>query len=66
MVHIPKGKTGPRDIRLISSALAISALLNQHPIRDDKNAILFCCISNKKKGMAIEYNNYRKLLLKAS
>jgi integrase/recombinase XerD len=66
MVHIPKGKTGPRDIRIIHSAPAISNWLSQHPTRDDKNSLIFCGISNNKKGKAIEYNNYRRLLLKAA
>ena len=64
-VFIPKGKTGPRTIRIIESPPAISAWLAIHPTRSDKNSILFCGISNKKKGQPIEYNNYRKLLVKA-
>ncbi|GAG83742.1 unnamed protein product, partial [marine sediment metagenome] len=65
MVHIPKGKTGARDIRIISSAPAISNWLTQHPNRSNTSSILFCGNSNFNKGEPIEYNNYRKLLLKA-
>ena len=65
MVHIPDGKTGPRDIRIISSAPAISNWLSQHPTRNNKDSVLFCGNSNFNKGKSIEYNNFRKMLLKA-
>ena len=65
MMHIPEGKTGPRDIRIISSSPAISNWLTQHPTRNDTNSLIFCGISNFNKGKPIEYNNYRKVLIKA-
>jgi len=65
MIHIPEGKTGERDIRIISSAPAISNWLTQHPNRNNIESVLFCGNSNFNKGKPIDYNNYRKLLLKA-
>jgi integrase len=65
-VLIPEGKTGPRSIRIIASAPAISNWLTQHPDRRNKNSLLFCGISNYKKGMSIVYQNFRKMLRKAA
>jgi integrase len=64
IVHIPEGKTGPRDIRIIASAPAISTWLTQHPAREDNESLLFCGISNYKRGQNVVYQNYRKILLK--
>ena len=63
-VLIPKGKTGPRKIRIIASAPAISNWLSNHPDRNNKLSLLFCGISNYKRGEDIVYQNYRKMLRK--
>jgi integrase len=63
-VLIPKGKTGPRKIRIIASAPAISNWLSNHPDRKNKLSLLFCGISNYKRGEDIVYQNYRKMLRK--
>jgi site-specific recombinase XerD len=55
------GKTGPRKIRVISSAPAISNWLNQHPKKENGN-LLFCGIGNYKKGTRLEYQSFRKVL----
>jgi len=57
-----EGKTGPRDVRLISSAPAISNWLSQHPERNKDKGYLFCGIGNFKKGGTLEYQTYRKIL----
>ena len=64
-VTIPKGKTGVRTIRIISSAPAISNWNNIHPCKDP-NSPLFCSISNFKKGENIEYQNFWKMLRKTA
>lgn len=56
-----KGKTGPRKIRVISSAPALSNWLNQHPNKEN-GATLFCGIGNYKKGTILEYQSFRKVL----
>jgi integrase/recombinase XerD len=65
-IDIPQGKTGPRTIRIIASSPAISNWISQHPMRlaDNTNNsnILFCGISNYKRGQNIVYQNYRKIL----
>ena len=63
-VLIPKGKTGPRKIRIIASAPAISNWLSNHPDRNNKLSLLFCGISNYKRGEDIVYQNYRTMLRK--
>lgn len=61
---IPEGKTGPRKIRVIASAPAISNWMSQHPDRNNKESLLFCGISNYKRGENVVYQNYRKMLQK--
>ncbi len=65
-ILIPEGKTGPRKIRIIASAPALSNWLTQHPDRKNKNSPLFCGISNYKKGVNVVYQNYRKILKRAA
>lgn len=63
IVHIPEGKTGPRDIRIIASAPALSMWIERgHPQHDDRNAILFCGLWSKKKGEPIDYQTFRYML----
>jgi len=59
------GKTGPRKIRVISSAPAISNWINQHPDNNNGN-LLFCGIGNYKKGNRLEYQSFRKVLRKTA
>jgi len=55
------GKTGPRKIRIISSAPAVSNWKDQHP--DNKNgSLLFVGIGNYRKGHRLEYQSFRKVL----
>ena len=60
-----EGKTGPRTVRIISSAPAISNWLNQHPDRKKDEGYLFCGVGNYRKGEQLDYQSYRKLLRKA-
>ena len=57
------GKTGQRNLRVISAAPAISNWKNQHPNKDEKDfnqAYLFCGI-HTKRGQKIEYRYWNKL-----
>jgi site-specific recombinase XerD len=58
------GKTGPREVRIIGSAPAISEwLAHDHPKRNDKNSFLFCNIRPENKaGTQMSYAMARKLL----
>lgn len=58
------GKTGPREVRIIGSAPAISEwLTHDHPKRNDKNSFLFCNIRPENKaGTQMTYAMARKLL----
>ena len=58
------GKTGPRWIRLVGSAPALSEWLsNDHPKKDDRNSFVFCNIRPEKKaGTAMTYTNVKKIL----
>jgi len=64
IVHIPEGKTGPRNIRITASSPAISIWLTQHPQRNNPRSVLFCSISHFKLGQEVVYQNYRKILLR--
>ncbi len=57
-----KGKTGMRRIRLVASVPALSAWLNVHPDKDDKDAWLWCGISNTNRGERLSYLGLTKLL----
>jgi len=57
-----KGKTGMRRIRLVASVPSLSAWLNIHPYKDDKEAWLWCGISNTNKGERLSYLGLTKLL----
>lgn len=57
-----EGKTGSRKIPVIACAPALSAWLNDHPRRTDKNAPLFCGIWSKKKGLPVDYRTIYNML----
>ena len=57
-----KGKTGMRRIRLVASVPALSAWINVHPYKEDKEAWLWCGISNTNKGERLSYLGLIKLL----
>lgn len=56
------GKTGSRKIRIIASAPAISNWLIDHPQKNNKNAFLYCGIWSKKRGEAVDYATFNKML----
>jgi site-specific recombinase XerD len=59
------GKTGPRRIRLISSAPAISNWLTDHPkkaLDDFRDSYLFCSLWGKNRGEYLSYPQINLLL----
>ncbi len=60
-LHIPKGKTGARIVRLISSASLIAQWLNCHPFREDRESYLW--INYRKEPMG--YRGITKILTAA-
>ena len=58
------GKTGARPIRLIKSVPYLLRWLDDHPLRDDKEAPFFCQIQGENIGGPLRYEAARKLLLK--
>jgi site-specific recombinase XerD len=56
------GKTGPRKIRVIASAPAISNWLLEHPRKNDKKASLLCGIWAKNRGEPLDYRSPYNIL----
>ena len=57
-----QGKTGMRRIRLVASVPALSAWLNVHPFKDDKEAWLWCGLSPVNKGERLSYDGLKNML----
>jgi integrase/recombinase XerD len=57
------GKTGERQIRLISSAPYLKKWLNKHPLSDERNAPVWIDFQTKKLPT---YNMFRKILSRAA
>ncbi|HID44011.1 MAG TPA: hypothetical protein EYP30_09640 [Archaeoglobaceae archaeon] len=50
-----RGKTGERQIPLIISVPYLKRWIDEHPFRDDPNAIVFCSLSQRSFGQMISY-----------
>jgi hypothetical protein len=61
-VMIVKGKTGPRRVRIIFSAKALSEWLNHHPSRLDLEAPLWTSFQSANSTKPLEYYAFRKML----
>ena len=59
MLH---GKTGMRKVRLVASVPALSAWLNIHPFKDDKEAWLWAGLSPVNKGDKLSYQGLKNML----
>ena len=59
MLH---GKTGMRRVRLVASVPALSAWLNIHPFKDDKEAWLWAGLSPVNKGDKLSYQGLKNML----
>ncbi|MGA2789491.1 MAG: site-specific integrase [Candidatus Bathyarchaeia archaeon] len=61
-VMIVKGKTGPRRVRIIFSAKALSDWLNHHPSRLDPESPLWTSFESAGSTKPLEYYAFRKML----
>jgi integrase/ribosomal protein L40E len=61
-VMVVKGKTGPRRVRIIFSAKALSEWLNHHPARKDPQAPLWTSLESVGSTKPLEYYAFRKML----
>jgi site-specific recombinase XerD/ribosomal protein L40E len=61
-IMIAKGKTGPRRVRIIFSAKALSEWLNHHPSRLDLEAPLWTSFESANSKKPLEYYAFRKML----
>jgi site-specific recombinase XerD len=61
-VMIMKGKTGPRRVRIIFSAKALSEWLNHHPSRLDPESPLWTSFESAGSTKPLEYYAFRKML----
>jgi len=61
------GKTGPRKVRVIACAPAITNWLRYHPKKDDKDAFLLCGLwnHNHNRGEVLNYDHVNDLLKEA-
>ena len=64
VLEVPfEGKTGTRQVRIIGDSVPyLRGWLDNHPIRNDINAPLFCNISEGIRGRAMNYDDVRKAL----
>lgn len=66
-IDLAKGKTGTRNVIVIFHASKLTNWLNQHPLRDDRNAPLWVSVNNdktngKKKGKQLSYSALKKVI----
>ncbi len=59
---VVKGKTGPRRVRIIFTAKALSEWLNYHPARKDPQAPLWTSLESTNSTKPFEYYAFRKML----
>ncbi|MCL5252871.1 MAG: site-specific integrase [Candidatus Thermoplasmatota archaeon] len=61
------GKTGYRQVRIVGNSIAyLRAWLNDHPLRNEPDAPLFCGISDPIRGRQLTYDDVHKSLLKTA
>lgn len=54
-VLLVSGKTGQRRVRIIHSVPKLQTWLEQHPVRNEPEAWVFCSLSNRKRGAQLKY-----------
>ncbi len=60
------GKTGERQIPLVIAAPYLKRWLEIHPRNDEPEAFVFCSLSQRNFGEAIEYQTFRKIIERAA
>jgi integrase len=61
---IVNGKTGMRRVRIIASAPALATWLDNHPMRDDRDAPLWITMGTRDWGEILKYGSCRQMLAK--
>jgi len=61
-IMIVKGKTGPRRVRIIFSAKALTEWLNHHPAKRDLEAPLWTSFESANSTKPLQYYAFRKML----
>lgn len=56
------GKTGPRRVRILSSAPQLAVWLDCHPSRDDPEAPVWVSIGVKERGNVLSYSGAKEVL----
>jgi len=59
-----RGKTGERQIPLIISVPYLKRWIDEHPFRDDPNAIVFCSLSQRSFGRMMSYQIMWKTIVR--
>jgi site-specific recombinase XerD len=64
-VLLVAGKTGQRRVRIIHSVQRLRTWLDEHPLREQPEAMVFCSLSNRQRGGRLNYeaisHMFRKL-----
>jgi site-specific recombinase XerC len=63
-VLLVNGKTGQRRVRIIHSVLRLQTWLEEHPLKGDQEAPVFCSLSNKNRGAQLTYEPVSRMLRK--
>jgi site-specific recombinase XerD len=57
-----RGKTGQKRIPLVASYRPLLRWLNEHPMKSDMNAPLWCALDTGHRGRLLSYNHFRLLI----
>lgn len=60
------GKTGERQIPLVIAVPYLKRWLEVHPRKDEPEAFVFCSLSQRNFGEAIEYQTFRRIIEEAA
>jgi site-specific recombinase XerC len=60
-ITCPKGKTGPRTVRGVECAAALRAWVAHHPKKDNKDAALFCVLSERRASTRVTKTGTKQL-----
>jgi site-specific recombinase XerD len=63
-VLLVNGKTGRRRVRIIHSVLRLQTWLEEHLLRSNPEAPVFCSLSNKNRGAQLNYEPVSRMLKK--
>ncbi len=58
------GKTGPRQVRVVSSTPHLATWINNHPLKNDREAAVWVCIGSKCMNQKMDYETIRMMIHK--